>query len=332
MINGVSDSSTFLNSINTFQTTQSQIQNLTNQLNTQKKSQDLVGYGQDASKILDLSTHISSLQSYISTSTHIDGYLTAYDTTLKQLRADAAQLHDAVNGLKPNDPTSTNSFQSLIKGLEVDVTATLNQQYGDRFLFAGTRFTTQPVIDLTQASLLPATPTPFVAVTPVTPPPSPLPNYDTQGQGTPAGTDPFNQAYATQTANISDTTQITYGITSTDPSFQRLIYALKQAEAASTAVEPQRSQFLANANTEIGNALQGIDALSQQNNQTRVTIKTTQTTQKQAINSLTLNQTNLQQIDSATVATQISTLQNQLQASFKVTSTILNLSLLNFIK
>ncbi|HVJ56098.1 MAG TPA: hypothetical protein VM689_26795 [Aliidongia sp.] len=345
MSNAISTSGIFFNSTSLINKNENQLQQLLNELNTGKKSSTLQGYGSAAPTILNLNKTITETQSYVDNATQVSTVLNLYDNSLTELNKDASTLQTAIGNLGANDPTSANNLKNTIQGLEVDITSVLNEQVGSngRFLFAGSRYNTQPVVDLTTLPT-PATPTPFTAVgpnaLPAQPAPpaagvpanSPLPNYDTQGQGTPPGTDPFNQAYATQTVNITDSTSVGYGVTSNDPSIQALIYALGQAKAAAGATQPQQQQFLANATSALATATQGLQALQQNNAEAQVTVNTEQTTQKTAIGNLQQQLGNLENADSSTVAAEISTVQNQLQGTFQVTSTILNLSLLSFIK
>jgi hypothetical protein len=342
MSNSISATGFFISNTSLIQNSETILQTLSDQLNTGKKSTDLVGDGTDASTIINLNDTVNQTQAYVNNSTHVGTTLSAYDTTLTQLQKDATQLQKAIGTVGANTPDAVANLTSVIQGLQVDVTATLNTQIGNRFLYSGTRFGTQPVIDLTTLAV-PAAPSAFTPVVPLTVPlggpfNSPLPNYDTQSPST----DPNNQAYATQTVNISDTSKITYGVTSNDPSIQALVFALQQAKAGAAAPQPQQAQFFANANAALQTALtgnpagvppiSGLQGLQQNNAENQVEVKTEQTTQKQAIGNLQVQLGNLQNIDPATVATQLTAVENQLQGSFKITSSILGLSLLDFIK
>jgi flagellar hook-associated protein 3 FlgL len=337
MTNGISATGYFTSITGIFSNSENEINTLTQELNSNTKSITLEGYGASASTILNLNDSVNETQAFLTNSTQVNTVLTAYDTTLTQLSSDASQLNQALSQVSPSNPTTITTLQALIKGLQVDVGATLNTQVGDRFLYSGTRFNTQPVVDLTQIAP-PATPTPFTPVAPNTTalpsppnPPntfnSPLPTYDTQSPAT----DPNNQAYATQSATISPTSTISYGITSNDPTMQALVYALQEAQAGATATGATQSQFFANANSALQTAISGLQNLQQQNDNSEVVIKAQQTVQKQAIDNMQNQLGNLQDVDSATVATQLTSVENQLQASFKVTSSFLNLSLLQYL-
>jgi flagellar hook-associated protein 3 FlgL len=333
----------FLNNLTLINKSETELQALSNEQVTGNKSTSLAGYGTAAPTIINLNGTINQTQAYVDNSTQVSTILSAYDSTLTELQKDATQLSTAIGSLGADDATSANNLQDVVQGLQVDVTATLNAQVGNRFLYAGTRYTTQPVVDLTQQPT-PTTPTAFTPVTPNAlpaqplppaagvPANSPLPSYDTQGQGTPPGTDPYNQAYATQNVNVTDSTSVSYGVTSNDPSIQALVYALQQAKAAATATQPQQAQFLANANSALITASAGLQSLQQSNDESLNTVTNEQTTQKTAIGNLQSQLANLTTADPATVAAEFTAVQNQLQGSFQVTSTILNLSLLSFIK
>jgi flagellar hook-associated protein 3 FlgL len=331
MSNGISATGFFTSMTGIFASSENQINTLSQELNSNTLSTSLEGYGSSASTVLNLNESVKETQAFLTNSTQVNTVLTAYDTTLTQLSADATSLNSALNGVSPTNPNTISTLQATIQGLMVDVGATLNTQVGDRFLYSGTRFNTQPVADLS-ALPLPATPVPFTAVVPNatqtgTPPAfnSPLPTYDTQSPAT----DPNNQAYATQTATIGESATITYGITSNDPTMQALVYALQEAQAGANATGTTQTQFLANANSALQTAITGLTTLQQNNDNDEVTIKTQQSQQNQTIDNLQNQLGNLTQVDSATVATELTNVENQLQASFKVTSSFMNLSILS---
>jgi flagellar hook-associated protein 3 FlgL len=334
MSNGISAAGFFTGNTALITASENQITTLTQELNSNTKSISLQGYGSSAPTILNLTDSVSETQGFINTSTQVNTNLTAYDTTLNQLTSDANQLNTALTQVSPTNPTAIPTLQALINGLQTDVGATLNTQIGNSFLYSGTRFNTQPVVDLTQLAP-PAVPTPFTPVVPNTvalpSPPnapgtfnSPLPTYDTQSPAV----DPNNQAYATQTLNVSPTSTVTFGITSNNPSIQALVYALSEAQAGTNATGATQTQFFANATSALQTAITGIQALQAQNDNSEVVIKSQQSVQNQTIDNLQNQLGNLQDVDAATVATQLTNVENQLNDSFKATASIINLSIL----
>jgi flagellar hook-associated protein 3 FlgL len=334
MSNGISAAGFFFGNTALITASETQIGILTQQLNSSTKSISLQGYGTSAPTILNLTDSVSQTQAFIKTSTQVNTTLSAYDTTLSQFSKDASQLSTALNQVSPTNPSTITTLQALINGLQTDVGATLNTQVGNSFLYSGTRFNTQPVVDLTQLAA-PAVPAAFVPVVPnnvaLPSPPnppgtfnSPLPTYDTQSPAV----DPNNQAYATQTLNVSTTAKVTFGITSNDPNIQALIYALKEAQAGTNATGATQTQFFANANSALQTAISGIQSLQAQNDNNAVVIKNQQSVQNQTVNNLQSQLGNLKNVDAATIATQLTDVENQLSDSFKATASIINLSIL----
>ena len=335
MSDGISATGFFTSNTALIVNSENQLNTLSQQLTSGKSSTSQAGYGKAAPTILNLTESVSQTQAFVTNSTSVNTTLQAYDSTLNELSTDAGTLNTALSQVSPSNPATITTLQSLIKGLMVDVGATLNTQVGNTYLYSGTRFNTQPVVDLTTLPL-PATPVAFTPVVPITvalpaPPAapgtfnSPLPTYDTQSPAT----DPFNQAYATQTLNVSATATVTYGITSNDPTMQALVYAMQEAQAGTNATGATQQQFFSNASDALQTAITGLQNLQQNNDNNEVVIKDQQDVQTQTIATMQNTLGNLQDVDAATVATQLTDVENQLEASYKVTATLLNLSILS---
>ncbi len=366
MSDGVSNLSTYITSISLFQGAQNKLTDLSNQLETGKKSTSLTTYGAQATTVLNLSSSTSRAQSYIANANVLNGNLSAYDTTLSQLSSDSSKLNSALSAFSANDTGSAQTLSNLVTSLQQDVTATLNTKVGDRYIYAGSRYGTAPVQDLTNTTIqpLPTTPTAFTAAAAnAVSPPAPatttllaLPAYDTQGPITapdPTGTNggaptalttaqtqTIAAANAQQTVSTSDQTSVTYGVTSNDPSIQQLVYALQNAAAAANAVlNPSTppattatiNQFIGNAQSASQNATTGIENLRSVNADNQTAVTNEQSVQKTALTALTNQASDLESVDSATVATQLTAIQTQLDATYKVTSSILQLSILKYI-
>lgn len=333
MSDAVSAIGMFVNAVNLMQSTQTQLQQVAQENATGTLSTSLGGYGASAPMILDLQGAIQQSQSWIASATQVTTYLKGYDATLGELSSDATQLQSALNAMSNPNATSLESLQTLIQGLEADVGATLNTQVGDRFIFAGSRYTTQPVVDL-QTLAPPTTPTPIQLASGSTTPPT-IPDYDTayastSPPGVVASGTPY---YAQQQITVANGETVSYGVSADDPSIQQLVYALKQAEAGTTAASPATAaQFFANASQAVETALNGLSNLSQANSASEVAIQDAQTTEQQSVATMQNQLGNLTQVDAATVATQLTTLENQLSGTYKATSTILSLSILSYIQ
>jgi hypothetical protein len=107
-----------------------------------------------------------------------------------------------------------------------------------------------------------------------------------------------------------------------------LIYALKEAQAGANATGATQTQFFANANSALQTAISGIQSLQAQNDNNAVVIKNQQSVQNQTVNNLQSQLGNLKNVDAATIAIQLTDVENQLSDSFKATASIINLSIL----
>ena len=138
---------------------------------------------------------------------------------------------------------------------------------------------------------------------------------------------------------------ISYGISSNDPTIQSLIYALQNAQAATSSglTSTQVKSYLSNANNLVSDAINGSttnsavtgfsgsSGLLAQVTNTQGQIANANAVHTQTLATLTTQATSITAIDSATIAEELSALQSQLQATYKVTASTLNLSLLNYI-
>jgi len=301
---------------------QSTLTNLSEQLSTGQKSQSLSGYGESGRQLLDLNSSIAAANAYVSSADTVSTFLNGYNTTLTQLVSDANQLSQGLSSLSDaTNGTAAASFASLVNGLQTDVSVTLNTPAGNRYLYSGTRYSTPPVQSI--GSLPPLTsPAPFTAVTAPA-----LPDYDTDA-GTPGGN---AAAWAQPSVTIAAGETISYGISSNNPAIQQLVYAIQNAQAATNASNPERSQYLSLAQNAVQQAVTGLQALQAQNGSNLSQVTAVETAQKQSVTTLTNLLGNVQDADATTVSAQISALQTQMEASYKVTSSLLSLSLVNYL-
>ena len=345
-MSAISTLSSFLQNITLVQNSQNQIANLTYQVDTGLKSQDLAGYGTQANQLLNLQSGQTTEKNYVSNNTEIGTFLTAYDTTLGQISSDATKLVAALDAFTVTDPNAVSNLQALVKGLQVDVGATLNTQVGGRFLYSGTRYGTQPVGDLTAASQQLAAPVPNPAGVPPTTTFNPVtsssvPTYDNQAaqiNAVPPATQTAaqiqlgTQSYQTQNAQIATNQQMGYGVSSNDPAFQNLISALQNAFGAVGATGTTQTQFLQNASDQVQAALTAIQGLRDANGTAETLVSNANTVHNQTLATLQSQITTITQVDPATVATELSQAQTQLEGSYKVVSSVLNETLLNYLK
>jgi hypothetical protein len=361
-MSAISTLSSYLQNIGLVQTEQTQIAQLTYQVDTGLKSENLSGYGTLANQLLNLESSQTTEQNYVGNNTQTNTFLTAYDTTLSQISSDATKLVGALNAFTVTDPATVSNLKALVSGLQVDLAATLNTQVGGRFLYGGTRYTTQPVGDLSTlaapAIVPPVPPSTTPTVTPLTlaqvplpspqttPPTLPLPPYDTQAASlnsatpTAAQLAAATQTYQTQTTAVATNQQISYGISSNDVAFQHMVYALQCAQAATTSTGANQQAYIQQATAEIQYALTGtpntsetgIQGLQDTNGTAETLVASANTLHNQTLATLQSQITTITQVDPATVATELSTAQNTLAGSYKVVSSVLSETLLDYLK
>ncbi|HZT89950.1 MAG TPA: flagellin [Stellaceae bacterium] len=305
------------------QNNDTQLNTLGTELSSGQASQSLSGYGPQAQPVLNLNATIAAANAYVSTSTTVSTYLSGTDTSLTELIKDANQLSKGLTDLSTNAGSfSVTALTGLVSGLGLDVTTTLNTQVGNRYIFAGTRYNTPPVLDINSLPA-PGAPTAFAAVT------SPLlPAYDTDAAANPGGE---ASAWAQSTATIAASETISYGVSSNDTPIQQLVYALQNAAAATNSSGATQAQYVSLAQDAVQQAIAGLQNLQAKNGAVMSQVNNTQTAQKQSVATLTGMLNGITGVDTTKVSVQIASLQTQMQASYRVTSTLLNLSLANYL-
>ena len=299
---------------------QSTLSDLSNQLSTGKKSLNFVDYTlTETTSLLDFTSSIEKSKSYLNVISVVKPRLQTYESALTKLSKVATDSLSSVNTLDYNTSTNTSLGQQMTDFLS-DISYYLNQKVGQRYVFAGTgtRLTTPPVIDLTTLPVPPVAPDTAPVVSPT------LPTSDTAAPGVDV------QAYTHDTVNIDDGLQITYGITSTEQGMQNLILGVRWAYAA-TQSATNFTAYMSTARGLLTTAVQQLRDLQASNaaNQNRLADVTT--THNTLISNLTTSTQDIQNVDSAEVATKITFTQSQLEASYSVTARIAQLSITRYL-
>ncbi|MFY9287890.1 MAG: flagellin [Alphaproteobacteria bacterium] len=302
---------------------QADLATLTEQLASQKQHNNLTDYAPvNAHNILDFQNGITQRQAYIAGIQTVNARLTVYDSTMNDMENIAAQAKSLIVQNQTLDTTKIPQLraqaQTYLRQLQDD----LNQEVGGRYIYAGTRYSTVPVIDLTTL----AAPTiPFVPET--TPN---LPDYDMDYVA--PGPTTSAAAWAKESVAVDNAFTVQYGVTSTETGFQQLIAGLRVFHNATNLTDPAAYQTaMVDASNLITEAVQNIQAthaavagniniLKQQNDIANTDIVNLQ-------NQLS----SIQQVDLTSVGTQINLLQVQLQASYSATAGIIQQSILKYL-
>lgn len=306
------------------QTGQTSISFLAQQLATGKKFVNLTDYAPStAHNLMDFQNAVTLRQSYIASMQTLDTRLQLYDRTMNDIERIAAQAKSLASTNQSLDPGKIDQLRSQVQSYLKQLTDDINQQVGGRYIYAGTRYSTKPVIDL---STLTGAPTwPFTATDSPT-----LPSYDSEYD--PPTTTDNAAAFAIDVATIGPSFTLSYGVTSSADGFQELIAGLQFLNDAMNQTDPDDYHTgVTRAATLLGGALPKIQGLHSGVANNINTLKSQMDIQNSDITSLQNQITDMQKVDLTEVGARITLMQTQLQASFSATATISRLTILSYL-
>lgn len=149
MTTGISTMGMQLSALHNMTTGLTTLNTLSTQLTTEKKSENLVDYSaSDALKLMNLTNSISSLENYSTIANTVNARVKVYDSTLTSIETDAEDAIASMQSYSTYSETSAETFAAELQGYMSDMTYYLNQTVGDRYVFAGSRYTTEPMDDI----------------------------------------------------------------------------------------------------------------------------------------------------------------------------------------
>ena len=123
-----------------------------------------------------------------------------------------------------------------------------------------------------------------------------------------------------------------YGVTSNNPAFQQLIAGLRFMQAAGNTTDPATYKTdMGQASSLLTSALSALQAVHTTVAGNINTLTNEITVQNNAINDLTSQVNDIQQVNVTQVATELNILQTQLQASYSATGTLEKMSIVNYL-
>lgn len=295
---------------------------LTQQLTTGKYSTNLADYkSSDAQKLLNLTSKISQQKGFLKVIDTIKPRLQSYDLALSGIEDTAGTAYTALLSQTTYDPSKNASTASSIEGYVQDMVYYLNQQFGERYLFAGERYDQAPVTD--EATILSAAYVPPAGTTTVASPA--LPNYDTDYPNL-----NLPSAWNQDSATIDTAKSLTYGVTSTEDGFQQLMLGFQWAYAA-TQDPTNYSADMKNALDLISQGISSVRAVHTKLTNAYDTVQNTSDIINSKITTLNNQVDNIEAVDVNEVGVKITTLKAQLEAAYAATANIISLSLLNYL-
>ncbi|HEU0118622.1 MAG TPA: flagellin [Alphaproteobacteria bacterium] len=296
---------------------------LNQQLASGVQHSDLTGYTPpQAQSLLNYQSIITQRQAYISGMQSVSPRLSVYDSTMTDIESLTQQASTLATQNQTYDANTASQIQAQAKAYLQQMQDDLNQQVGGRYIYAGSRYTTQPVTDLTTlgAPTLPFTPTTSPTLT----------DYDTEYNPPTTTTDAA--AYAQDSVTVDSSFSVQYGVTSNSPGFQQVIAGLRLINAAASQSNPNTFNTDMIAAAKLLNqglsAVQGVHAGVAGN----INILKQQTDQQNSDITALQNQiSGIQNVDTTTLGTELTLLQTQLQASYSSTATIIQNSILKYL-
>ena len=173
MIGGISSASILSQTITALNNEQATMSDLTMQLSTGIKSNDLTRYSPyEASSLLSSKGLVTKYESYKAAIQSVQPRLSVYSSSLAALGKTANTVQGLINGAQNfTSAIDTGLPQQLASALD-QASYYLNQKVGERYIYAGVRYQTKPVADLRALPLPPSGTFPVVSPN--------LPPYDTQ--------------------------------------------------------------------------------------------------------------------------------------------------------
>lgn len=282
--------------------TQAKIADLQVQSASGKRSSDFGGLGTDSEEVLDIQVAISQSKTMEDGLTSADGRIQAMYSAVGSITDILTEFKSSLTSAISTDSDS-DTLKELASGYMSDIAAQLNANYQGRYLFSGTNTDVAPV--------------------------------DLDSYANPTSSTITDVSYYTGTddklsVRASGTQLIQYGVTADESAFEKALRALSMiANSSSTTISSSDLSAALDLATEAldeSTAVQSGLSLSSQR------IEQAITDQQNVQDFLSGQESNLTDVDVATITVQLSSYQAQLEASYAAMSKILSLRLTDYLK
>lgn len=321
MSSRVSTLGLLMSNINTMASSQKLMSTLSKQLASEKKSYNLSDYASStAQTLMTYNSLLTQQNSYTNVMSTISTRISAYDAAMSSIEDVAATASSTLATSQTYNTGSNNSLAQEIQSLVTQISGYLNTKVGDRYIFSGSRYDTVPVkyIDLSDTTAWPSPPTDTVVSSPD------LPLYDTESPTTNA------DAYTRDTVSISATTDLNYGVTSTEDGFQEMILGLRWAYAA-TQSPANYETYMTTAMNLISQGTIDLRTTHTRLSNANATLEATQDAMESSISTLKGQVTDLQAVDTNEISLKITTYQSTLESSYSAIAIMTRLSIVNYL-
>lgn len=305
----------------------------------------LIGVSSRALELGQLKSQLGTIENYKDGVQSVLNRVNIYAFTIEEIIDLATEAQDTM--IKNRDPffASTAAPRAQAETLLDRLGNLLQVKDGDRFLFAGANYTTNPMNG--QLSQLPtayaagAVPGAF---TPVDADADfPITGYGARANyflnnGTPAFTAAVYDEFfdtASTTLYSDDGEQVSYGVAAGESGFQRLADALirfRDATADVTTAPNTYQQRIDDARDQLSTALTELKSIASRNGYKQQQLREIQDRHDRSLDILKTRIGGIENADIAEVSVNIKNLQTSLEASYVITRDSLQLSLVNFLR
>ena len=146
----ITNSGLALSLVNALQSQQVVMAKLSQQVATGIKNVNLTDYAPpEAHNLLSYQNSITLRSSYISSMNTVDARLSMYDSSMSDMEKIAAQASTLATQNQTYNPDAIAGVESQINTYLQQLTSDFNQQVDGRYVYAGSRYSTPPVVNLT---------------------------------------------------------------------------------------------------------------------------------------------------------------------------------------
>lgn len=349
----VSTSGTLAQTLLQVRVGQSSFQDVQYQVSTGFRYRELKDYGDDAKRVVDLTQSISSREAYNRAIDIASLTTDSYDVLLERFADLTKDLIKATDPTRTEDLTWADDTLVIVENMMLELQNGLNTKVGDRYIFAGANYATEPVRDIRNLELYSvndlgrtdtletANDIPIIQYNDAAPPPAAAApgnqqSYMNAGPGpgsAVAAVAPDQFLWQQYRATVDDGQTLDYGITATSGPFQQLVDGLLRLKSATQAglTVQQRVDFVNESAVLAETALTGLRQMQSTNGVNMSEFQDTMARHNSFINISASSLANLTQVDTEEAAVVLSALSTQIQASYAAIARRENLSLINFL-
>ncbi|MCW0232535.1 MAG: flagellin [Ferrovibrio sp.] len=308
----------------------------------------LIGVSQRAQELGSLKSEVGTVNNYKSAVQTAQNRTNLYALTIEELIDIATEAQDTM--IKNRDPffaaTSAPNVQANV--LLDRVGSLLQTKDGDRFLFAGTNYTDNPINGAISglATVYPAGAVPGIGFNTFVPftAPAAFPgttNYATANDFyvNPTATAPgtYDDFYNTTGTTLysDDNEQMSYGVSAAEDGFQTMIDSIIRFRDATQDIATDPNNYQArvdDARDQLNTAITQLKTIASRNGYKQQQMKEVQGRHDRALDVLKVRIGGIENIDIGEVSVNIKNLQTTLEASYVITRDSLQLSLVNYLR